>query len=274
MIYRYAMSIFLFVFSTQLLADSHCVERTAPFVGIQTISCSYHSVDVSSVAGFSRKVDYQLPMGQAPENGWPVVVVYQGALTPVKFTRTSLAQFSSIHELRTIKRLLDNGYAVVAPRALANVGWLTNTLGPYTDYEATTDFAFIANFLSAIKSGDFGHLDNDQKFAMGFSSGGYQTSRMAVTFPGEFRAFVIHSGSYANCVGPVCEIPETLPANHPPTLFLHGSLDFVVPWATMDMYFDRLLFEGVEVNRYTDVFATHQWLYEAPEMVLNWFERH
>jgi len=114
--------------------------------------------------------------------------------------------------------------------------------------------------------GMFGYLDYKRKFATGISSGGYMTSRMAVSYAGsfifsflffkkkknshfnslllnillgEFLSLAVAAGSYATCAGPLCVVPN-LPLNHPPTLFLHGGLDPIVPQFTMETYADKL----------------------------------
>jgi hypothetical protein len=97
---------------------------------------------------------------------------------------------------------------------------------------------------------------------------------MAVSFPGQFKALVVHSGSYADCLGPLCSVPQTLPADHPPTYFVHGFVDLVVPWWTMDMYYDRLLYQGIPTGRYTELTGAHEWLDAAPGKVLAWFNAH
>lgn len=76
------------------------------------------------------------------------------------------------------------------------------------------------------------------------------TSRVAVSMTKFFRAVAVESGSYMICGGPACEVPgsvkcrdsgpDHLPLNHPPTLFLHGLVDPVVPYWTMELYFAAL----------------------------------
>ena len=89
-------------------------------------------------------------------------------------------------------------------------------------------------------NGLFGHLNYKRKYATGISSGGYMTSRMAVSYGGEFRSLVVAAGSYATCAGPICIVPR-LPNDHPPTLHLHGGSDLIVPPFTMEMYYDALV---------------------------------
>ncbi|MCP4500742.1 MAG: hypothetical protein GY822_12345 [Deltaproteobacteria bacterium] len=79
----------------------------------------------------------------------------------------------------------------------------------------------------------FGPLDDQRLFAIGISSGGYMTSRMAVSYPGRFVALAIVAGGHATCSGPICNLPDALPRDHPPTVFLHGKQDVVVPAESM-----------------------------------------
>jgi predicted esterase len=122
-------------------------------------------------------------------------------------------------------------------------------------------------------AGTFGPLDLTRRFAVGFSSGGYMTSRMAVSYSGTFRALAIDEGSYATCLSAVCVVPS-LPANHPPTLFLQGGLDPVVPLWTMELYNQALVAQGTETRVVIDPTATHQWLNVAPVEVPAWIRAH
>ena len=98
------------------------------------------------------------------------------------------------------------------------------------------------------------------------------TSRMAVSYPGKFRALAVASASYATC-STACTIPA-LPSNHPPTLFLHGQLDPIVPIATMLDYRDRLNAMGTEVRTVIDPTGGHAWLPSGPQEVSSWFASH
>ncbi len=260
--------------STSIAANSRCTEQSGSWFSPAQISCSYQSLSLPSSSITTREVKYQLPLGTPPAGGWPVALVYQGSLFPVEFTRNSNAPFGGYYELKTIKALLDAGYAVIAPRAPLELAWLTNSAGPATNYPVTTDFTFLTNVFEHIAQGGFGPVNPQRKYATGISSGGYNTSRMAVSFPGEFKALVVHSGSYATCLGPACVVPFSLPLDHPPTYFIHGFLDTIVPWWSMDSYYDRLLWRGIETGRYTHISAGHEWLPQSPQLVLNWFNSH
>lgn len=234
----------------------------------QSIRCPYSELSVTG-RDITRQVKFGIPKGRAPKGGWPTVILYQGSFFAVEFGRDELMPFGGYNEIRLIKELMDNGFAVIAPRALARVAWETNIIG--VDYETSEDFYFITNILEMMKAGEFGPINMEELFAAGISSGGYHSSRMAVSFPGVFKALAISSASYATCGGPLCVIPRDLPENHPPTFFLHGALDNVVPVTTMLSYHARLKDAGIPTEKQINVLASHQWLSEAPELITRWF---
>jgi hypothetical protein len=65
-----------------------------------------------------------------------------------------------------------------------------------------------------------------------------------------------------------------MPAGHAPTKFIHGFIDTIVPWWTMDLYYDRLLYEGVETERLTIATGGHEWFPQSAAAVVDWFNRH
>lgn len=68
-------------------------------------------------------------------------------------------------------------------------------------------------------------------------------------------------------------MPESLPADHPPALFLHGELDATVPIATMRAYEGALSAQGTPVRAVIDPTAGHEWIAEAPIEIPAWFAR-
>lgn len=240
-----------------------------------TVTCTHQTAWIDSGVVGQRRVTYQLPLGTPPPQGWPVVLLYQGSFFPLDdFSYASNDPFGGYHEGRLIQQLLDGGYAVVAPSAPGDLFWQTNLPGFASTYELGTDYDFLGNVFDAIAAGQFGPLDPLRRYATGISSGGYNTSRMAVSFPGEFRALAVQSGSYATCGGPRCPVPAVLPADHPPTLFLHGFADAVVPWWTMNRYYTRLQDQGIAASLYTEPLGGHAWFESSPARIKAWFDAH
>ena len=259
-------ALFALSFTAQANDNSRCHLTPATDTAPEKIDCDLWTLSIKGTLhgynGFPdiRDVLYSVPLGEAPAEGWPIAVVYQGSFFPVQFadnhtTDDMDSYFGAFYELRTIKELLDNGYAVMAPRAFSNVAWQTNVPNPYgySIYTTQQDYPFLKNLFKEIKKGTFdrhGKLNPNKKFATGISSGGYNSSRMAVSFPGEFTALAIHSASYASCNGSLCNIPSTMPKDHPPTVFLHGRKDPIVPVSTMERYYSILKNNSIETKKH------------------------
>lgn len=214
----------------------------------------------------NRSVTYQVPEGTPPAGGWPVAFYYHGTNLatppppngPTKIGPADPSNDSpgARHLAATLHELLDDPeetgkkYAVIMPHAALQLGaarfWDSNL--PVT-YNLTSDFCFLPSLWSSIAGGAYGDSDTlnmNRRFAFGMSSGGYNTSRMAVSWNPDsvWKALAIHSASYANCLGNACNVPANLPANHPPTKFYHGTGDTVVPISTMYPYRDKLIAQG------------------------------
>lgn len=253
-------------------AGSRCTASPAE------VKCPYTQQSVPAEGGVLRDVMWQVPLGAPPAKGWPAVLLFQGSFfgPPQMFDATAISPFGAYYLALTVKGLLDAGYAVLAPAAHANGGlfWDTNVPPWSTDWADAPDNAFMISIFAAISSGKFGPLDSSRLYATGISSGGYMTSRMAVSYPGKFKALAVCSGSYATCSGPACIVPDPLPSDHPPTLFLHGQIDAIVPIATMQAYDARLVSEGKETRVVVDPAAGHQWIAAGPTEVVGWFDAH
>lgn len=218
-----------------------------------------------------RRVHWQIPVGDPPDAGWPATVLFQGSFYSAarSWSGTPSDDFGGFYQAQVVQTLLDDGFAVLAPEAKfdGNTYWDTNIIPYTTAWSTSTDHALMLAIFDALDAGTFGPIDQRELFAAGISSGGYMTSRMADAYPGHFRALAIQSASWESCAGPVCVLPPQLPHDHPPTLFLHGALDAIVPMSTALAYQAQLDAEGHVTRFVTDADAGHQWLsVSAPEI--------
>lgn len=254
-------------------ADAGAVELDA---GVPR--CSFYDAKVNCPPVITpllgRDVYWQSPSSAAPAAGFPAVIIYQGSFfAPAGAWNevSSTALFGGFQQARLHALLLEKGFTVITPSALGGLAWQTNSGLPW---DSTSDKTFIDGLLEGMRTGTFGPLDMSRLYATGISSGGYMTSRMAVSYPGVFRALIIHSGSYATCAGIACILPTTLPAQHPPTRFLHGRGDLTVPLYTAEAYEQALGDQGFESDLIIDDGAGHEWLTVAPERILEWVQGH
>ncbi len=237
------------------------------------LACPYQTV-AFDIEGEHREVHFEAPAGTPPAHGWPTVIMFQGSFISAQFTweASKGTPYGAYCQTQVVEQLLDHGYAVLTPEThLDGAGeWDTNNLID-TDYYSTNDHAFMLVILDQIAAGTFGPLDRGRLYAAGISSGGHMTSRMAISYQGQFRALAIESASYATCAGWICQIGP-IPPDHPPTLFLHGQQDLTDPISTMEEYAAALTANGITHREVIDPNAGHEWIPPAPTEVLAWFQ--
>ena len=253
-------------------------------------SCSYFKrFNTYSCNGVlvNRPVRWQVPEGSAPAGGWPVAFYYAGTQltdTDNAFIHRMSQPYGQGYVPHIIRELLDapNGgrkYAVIVADPPASSGsyqyWHTNTISPYS---ASCDYDFFPDFFGEIAGGSYGAASQynlNQRYAFGLSSGGFNSSRMAVTFNGSsvWKALGIVAASYATCSSS-CSVP-TLPSNHPPTKFWHGQNDGIVPLSTMYTYYNKLGSQGL-VRSKLEHPGGHTFTVDSlgASGIKNWFDRY
>lgn len=255
-----------------LVYASNCESTYDSDGELERIKCPHIETTLFKGTINQREVLWALPKKLPPLRGFPVVILSQGSWFPIEFERPAYLPFGAIHEVGLIQKLLDSGYAVIAPRATLNLGWITNL--PRREYEKTADYKVLNEVINRIKTLRFGPLNRNRIYATGISSGGYNTSRLTITFPNTFKAIAIQSGSYATCLGILCNLPDELPTNHAPTLFVHGKKDIAVPLFTAQKYHELLVDHGIESEIYVDQELGHGWSKDSPRVIVDWFNRH
>lgn len=252
-----------------LTLASICLEQHNDEGEVSWLHCPNETTTLLEGSRNERELLWQVPKGRVPRNGWPVVVLSQGSWFPIEFSRPRNLPLGGFYEAKLIQKLLDSGYAVFAPRATIDLAWITNL--PHGDYKKTEDYAVLSELIRILKSNELAKINQRRIYATGISSGGYNTSRLAITFPDVFRAIAIQSGSYASCIGPICKVPDSFEANHPPTLFVHGKRDIAVPLYTAKRYYDRLKDSGIKTLMFVDPKMGHGWSKHSPLVITNWF---
>lgn len=246
-----------------------CTERSL------SVRCP-HETTTLSADGLARAVLWQLPDGDPPSEGWPAALLFQGSGFPAStfWSATRATPFGGIHQVELTAELLDRGIAVFTPNALGEglTCWNTNVPPWASSWDGSPDAALMDELFTALGDGTFGPIDDSALVAAGISSGGYMTSRLAVTWPDRFAAVSVVAASYMTCAGPVCSVPDEAPIEaHPRTLFLHGKLDPIVPIGTMRKYRDWLDVSGVTTWAVEAPTGMHAWPDGSPDLIADWF---
>ncbi len=245
-----------------------------------TITCDFEVATIEVTAGVlteSREVLWQVPLTAPPPGGYPVAILFHGTQVPAELQWEgddgALGELGGLwYQVSVVKELLDAGFAVLTPRSQVIGYWNTNAVPWSALWDTAPDHALMVELIARIASGTFGDLDVDRLYPGGISSGGYMASRVALTYGG-VKAAAVHSASYMTCAAAFCVVPE-LPDTHPPTLFLHGQLDAVVPVLTMELYRDALNDLGVATETVVDPEVGHAWIPASPEAIRDWFLAH
>ncbi len=224
--------------------------------------------------GQSRKIRVLTPKSPRPENGHPVVLLSHGFKFPHKITRSKDAPYGGYHEARLIHGLVEKGYAVVLMEAEFDWAWFSNGIAARHLYYLTSDYHYLKETINWINKGKLKDIDRDTKFAIGISSGGYNTSRLANQFPHEFQAVGIHSSGYMKNIGnvPLFNNLGKINPNHPPVLFMNGVNDDTVPLMPTMAYFKKLKEQRTDATM--ALFdGGHEWNEKNVEVYLEFFRR-
>lgn len=239
--------------------------------------CAYErrTLRTGSSLEANRDVLFQLPRGTPPDEGWPVALLFQGSYHPAVhfWDAEDDGSWGEVHQGEVVRALLSAGVAVLTPEARGGglLYWDTNQPPWNMAWNTSPDAALMRTLLQALDDGDFGAIDAHRMLVGGLSSGGYMTSRLALEIPHRARAAVIVGASYATCAGALCVVGP-VDEDHPPTLFLHGGADPIVPVSTMRPYARALRDAGVPVRVVVPPGLGHAWPARSADEVRAWVD--
>src|SRR5262249_12806576 len=117
--------------------------------------CAHHTRSSDT-----RKLLWQVPVGDAPDSGWPVVFLFQGsAFPPDTFWDVSASMpFGAWHQGHVTRALLDHGYAVITPSASrsGHSYWDTNDWRLANRWDESEDHAFLQQIFDDLERGELG----------------------------------------------------------------------------------------------------------------------
>ena len=272
-----------------LTGDLNVLANATQKVGSRCSSGNTISCDHSEMTINDRWVGYQVPIGTAPKEGWPFVILFHGwGLMNSEWCWYAQKKwnYGLYYKSETIKNLLDNGFGVITPDSSSKLTYWDTNEKEYANsdikkWDSSADHLIVDQLLSYCSKGSFGSCNVKDVHAIGFSSGGYMTSRVAINYGiSKFQSVSLMAGSFYYCYGSDCSddiansVPSSVWDNHPPTLFLHGTKDSLVPADTSKLYYKYIKGKGIETKRLTTNGKDHQWTANAPSEILSWVQKH
>jgi hypothetical protein len=97
----------------------------------------------------------------------------------------------SAHISQINQKVIKGYYIIKCLLCLSDYAWQTNLPGTSNlkDWEKTSDHKMLIDLWDSIDKAEFGlKININKKHATGFSSGGFMTSRMGFSYPGQFRS--------------------------------------------------------------------------------------
>jgi poly(3-hydroxyoctanoate) depolymerase len=211
------------------------------------------------------------------------LIYFHGTDVPVDLNRAPDAKYGLYYESQFIKKMLEAGFVVIAPKANSLtffpftffgsvLAWEAN-ISPYSShFTESRDFNLTKTLFDNLDGVVGAPADRQRIFLAGFSSGGYMSSRIAnePEFAGQVAGVVVHSASYGTCLQGSCSIPSSLPSFHPRTLLVANQDDSVVPFRTVEQYQKILEDNGVPTDAIYSEKGDHAWLPSQIDLITEW----
>ena len=215
-----------------------------------------------------------------PLDGYPVIFLFHGA-SQHAFSWINDYNKWNKNQMSFTKDAIEQGFFIVileskrpiwpGPRA-----WdvFNNNLSE------NLDFQYIQNIIHWFELSDL-KVNLKNLYCVGFSSGAFMCSKMALYFENLFNAIALNSGCNADSIiltkrGPIFNITRSynISKNHPPSLLLHGEKDKLVPVNCSINYFNDLQKAEVETDLIVNKNEGHVWLQMNNHDILNWFNKY
>ena len=249
-------------------------------------SCSafIYNKDFSSrfIIGFKReKIDdrvffYKSPESEMPENGYPVLFLFHGAVQHGISWFIGFNQWS-YRQTQFTRKSLNNGFFIIAPSSLKPVRPGPRAWDIFSN--DSKDIVFMENLFEWIQSRDE-ILDTENIFCAGFSSGAFMCSRVGHVFGSKIKAIAVHSGANADSIYLTDGPPEfDLDKNYsfskefPPTILIHGENDNFVPVEAAKLFYSDLQRCGIISEKYIDSEYGHIWFPDYEDFIFDFFDK-
>ncbi|NIM94077.1 MAG: hypothetical protein GTO18_10255 [Anaerolineales bacterium] len=190
-----------------LTAVVGCVQETP--TPLPPIEKDQDYSEMIEVGGVERIYYVHLPSTTAPREPWPVLLFFHGFRYPVEPMR-ELIEYDALAE--------EQGFVAVYPLGYHEM-WQSDE--SISNRYATDDIEFVNAIIDEIQ--DDLPVDPKRIYAVGFSNGGFFSSRLACELSDRIAAFGSVAGTMSDAL---LELPEPCAPPAPvPIVYIHGTED-------------------------------------------------
>jgi poly(3-hydroxybutyrate) depolymerase len=220
---------------------------------------------------------WKQPDSSIPENGYPVLFLFHGAVQHAFAWFIGLNKWSKSQSIFTDKAL-EEGFFIISAESLKPVKPGPRAWDIFNDLSNSKDYIFIRDMIVWLENSNLS-VDSDSLYCAGFSSGAFMCSYIGHFFNDRFKAIAVHSGANSESIsltprGPYFDLngSYTFSSDFPPTIIIHGRNDSLVPVICAENFYLDLQRSGIPSKLLISNDKGHIWNSEYDVKILDWFQ--
>lgn len=244
-----------------------------------------HEINFNYISNFkikllnNRLIFWKQPNTSIPENGFPVLFLFHGAVQHGISWFMGLNQWSRSQTLFTA-RALEEGFFIIAPDSLKPVRPGPRAWDIFNNESISKDYLLIEDIIEWLEDSSL-PIDSNNLYCAGFSSGAFMCCYIGHFFDNRFNAIAVHSGANSESIsltprGPFFDLNESynFSSSYPPTIIIHGEKDDIVPVKCAENFYSDLQRNGIQSKLHIIQDEGHIWISQYNFEILNWFKNY
>jgi len=219
---------------------------------------------------------YKSPDVEMPEEGYPVIFLFHGAVQH-GFSWFIGLDLWSYRQTQFTRKSIDKGFFVIAPSSLKPIRPGPRAWDVFSN--ESKDLIFMENMFDWIESHD-DILDDNNIFCAGFSSGAFMCSRVGHVFGNKIKSIAVHSGANADSIyltdgPPAFDLDKNynFSKDFPPTIIIHGEKDGFVPVEAANLFYSDLQRCGIISEKHIYSEKGHIWFSDYEDLIFDFFNK-
>ena len=243
---------------------------------------TFYEINFDYISGFhikvlnNRIIFWKQPDIPIPENGYPVLFLFHGAVQHAFAWFIGLNQWSKYQTIFTTEAL-EEGFFIITAESLKPVRPGPRAWDIFNNGTNSKDYVLIENIIEWLENCDL-PVDNHSLYCAGFSSGAFMCSYIGHHFGNRFKAIAVHSGANSESIsltsfGPSFNLNTSynFSSSFPPTIIIHGENDGFVPVQCAKNFYADLQRNTIPSKLLINQDQGHIWISQYDSEILDWF---